>query len=704
MADDFYQKYGPIERRRKSGEQPAAFVETVGERPIYQPEPTYTRPTRRPRRRLRTFLWGSGITLLLIALLAGAGLWYLNRTFAGRIYPNVAIQGIDVSQLTPEEARTAIHNQYDGLLNNPLTMTFNGRSWEPSAETIGLTLNIDATIDEAYGLGRGGNLINSLRAISGIWRDGYDIPIALTIDEHVLKAYLVDVTRDLTLAPKDANLIIGGTNAAITPSREGRIVLVDQTALDITNNLHSLAPASVVLRTEVVKPTLNDNGVADAKRTVDAILQSALTLTAGSDRSWELSVNDLRALIKLERQPDANGNATLVASLDEGMIRQRVATYADEIGRGSVNPRVDFNGGDLLIMREGVTGLRLDEEASASRITQQATVGVSRTIELVVNQVQPDVTPENLHELGLVEAVGVGKSSFVGSAAYRITNIEAGSRLLDGILIAPGEEFSFNENVGTIDDSNGFVKGYAIINNRTQEEWGGGICQDSTTLFRAAFHAGVPITERHEHSFRISWYEVYEPYGMDAAIFTGYLDFRFINDTGNWLLLNTYVDRSTTTVTYVLYGTKPNREVLFDGPYVTEEYPKPTEPEYIADAKEPVGTFHQTDTARGGMDITVYRNILQDGRVILREPFYTHFKPWADKFTYNPQTPLPPKGCYPNKPCASLPPAPPVQEAPPPAPTEVPAPPAPTEVPPPPAPTEVPPSGDTLAPVPTPLP
>ncbi len=704
MADDFYQKYGPIERRRQSGDQPAAFVETVSERPVYRPETTHARPTRRPRRRLRTFLWGSGITLLLIALLAGAGLWYLNRTFDGRIYPNVAIQGLDVSQMTPEEARAVLHEEYDALLNNPLTLTFNGRSWEPAGDSIGISLNIDATVDEAYSLGRGGNLINSLQAISGIWRDGYDIPIALTIDESLLKAYLTDITRDLTLAPKDANLIIGGTNAAITPSRDGRIVLVDETALDITNYLHSLAPASVVLRTEVIKPNLNDSGVAEAKRTVDAILQSALTLTAGSDRSWELSTDDLRALIKIKREQDPNGNALLVASLDEGMIRQRVATYADEIGRGTVNPRVDFNGGNLLIMREGVTGLRLDEEASAVRITQQATVGVSRTIELVVNQVQPDVTPENLYDLGLVEAVGVGKSSFVGSAAYRITNIEAGSRLLDGILIAPGEEFSFNENVGTIDDSNGFVKGYAIINNRTQEEWGGGICQDSTTLFRAAFHAGLPITERHEHSFRISWYEVYEPYGMDAAIYTGYLDFRFINDTGNWLLLNTYVDRSTTTVTYVLYGTKPNREVIFDGPYVTKEYPAPTDPEFIPDPKEPVGTFHQTDTARGGMDITVYRNIVQDGRVILREPFYTRFKPWADKFTYNPQTPLPPKGCYPNKPCAANPPAPPAAT---PAPVqEVPPPPAPTEVPPPPAPTEVPPPppGDTLEPIPTPQP
>jgi vancomycin resistance protein YoaR len=697
MADNFYQEYGPMERRRRThGDSPDTF-EITAEQPAYEPAPVSrpVRRTRQPRRRLRRFLWGSGITLLILALLIGAGVWYLNRTYAGRIYPNVAIQGIDVSQMTPEEARAALDAQYGDFLKHPLTLSFNGRSWEPGAADIGVSINLDATIDEAYNLGRGGNWINSARAIAGIWRDGYDIPVALTIDEAKLKRYVAGVTSDLMMSPVNANLVIGSNAAAVTPSRSGRVVLLDDTALDITNHLQSFSTADVTVRTDTVEPEITDAGVAEAKRTIDAILQSPLTLTAGPDRSWTLSVDDLRALISLKPQSDSNGKTSLVASLDEGMIRQRVATYADEIGRGTVNPRVAFNDGNLTIIREGVSGLRLDEAASASRITEQATLGVTRTIELVVNDVSPDVTPENLDSLGIVEAVGVGKSSFQGSASYRITNIVAGSNLLDGILIKPGEEFSFNDNVGTIDESNGFVKGYAIVNNRTQEEWGGGICQDSTTLFRAAFHAGLPITERHEHSFRISWYEVYEPYGMDAAIYTGYLDFRFVNDTGNWLLLNTYVNQETATVTYVLYGTKPNREVVLDGPYVTKEYPKPEDARYVADEKIPVGTFKQTDTARGGMNITVYRNIIQDGKVIIHEPFYTTFQPWPDIYTHNPRTPLPPKGCKPTQACA----------APPPVATPEPAPPPPEVTPEPAPPPEAPPGGDLgQEPQPTPQP
>ena len=710
MADEFFQEYGPI-RRRKHGEPEEPRRTTP------DPEPHY-RPTIQPRRKrspLRTFFLGVLLMTLILSILGGVGLWYLNRTFDGRVYPNVAIQGIDLSRMTPDEARTAINAQFDDLLKRPVVLAFNGRTWEPSASDIGMTINVDQAVDEAYSLGRGGNLLKSLRAIAGIWQDGYDIPLTLSVDEAQLKTYLKAATNDLVIAPVNAQIIIGQSGATVTPSREGRLIDVDNTALDIGNQLSSFAPANVVVRTEIVKPVVDETSVAEAERTVDAILQSPLTLKAGDERTWELSIDDLRALIRLDQTKDVNGKTKYVASLDETMIRQRVATFADEIGRGTVNPRVAWNGGDLTIIRDGRIGLRLDENASAQRITQQATIGMTRTIDLVVNEVQPDVTPENLFDLGIVEVVGVGKSSFVGSAEYRVTNIKAGSRLLNGILIKPGEEFSFNNNVGSIDESNGFVKGYAIIGNRTQEEWGGGICQDSTTLFRAAFHAGLPITERHAHSFRISWYEVYEPYGMDAAIFTGALDFRFVNDTGNWLLLNTYVDDATTTVTYVLYGTKPNRQVVLDGPYVTKKYPKPEEPVFVADEKEPVGTFHQTDTARDGMDITVNRIILVDGVVVSNEPFYTKFKAWPDIFTHNPRTPLPPKGCYPTKPCANGTPTPPPAPAPTavppaPAPTDVPPAPAPTDVPPPPAPTDVPPPPPTEAPpggeivVPTPAP
>jgi vancomycin resistance protein YoaR len=181
------------------------------------------------------------------------------------------------------------------------------------------------------------------------------------------------------------------------------------------------------------------------------------------------------------------------------------------------------------------------------------------------------------------------------------------------------------------------VQGYAVIGNRTQLEWGGGVCQVSTTVFRSAFWAGLPFTERHAHPFYISWYDDYSfpdqagP-GMDATIYTGVLDLKFVNDTGNWLLMESTVDEAAQILAVRLYGTKPNRTVVAKGPDIERIIPAPAEPEIVYDAALPAGTVKQTDTARRGMDISVYRVITENGQQKVPEAFFTRFKAWPDVY------------------------------------------------------------------------
>lgn len=258
-----------------------------------------------------------------------------------------------------------------------------------------------------------------------------------------------------------------------------------------------------------------------------------------------------------------------------------------------------WNNGNLKITKPGKPGLRLDE-ARARDMVLAALTGRDRTLELPMVATDPPITEANLHQLGIRELVSVGKSDFTGSAAYRVHNIGVGMQLLNGLLIAPGEEFSFNKNIGQINAANGFVQGAAIIQNRTQQEFGGGICQDSTTLFRAAFWAGLPITERWGHSFYISWYDKYalgprgNGPGLDATIFTGGPDLKFMNDTGAWLLIQAWSDPKTGVAQIELYGTKPNRTVDLTHK-VYDRTPAPTEPVFVADPKVPQGTIKHTD-------------------------------------------------------------------------------------------------------------
>jgi len=160
-------------------------------------------------------------------------------------------------------------------------------------------------------------------------------------------------------------------------------------------------------------------------------------------------------------------------------------------------------------------------------------------------------------------------------------------------------------------------------------------------MFRAAFWAGLPITERWGHSFYISWYDKYalgprgNGPGLDATIFTGGPDLKFINDTGAWLLIQAWSNPKTGVAQIELYGTKPNRTVDLTHK-VYDRVPAPTEPVFVADPKVPQGTIRHTDKARGGMTIDVYRLVVENGVPRPPELFRTRFRPWPNIYTLNP--------------------------------------------------------------------
>lgn len=580
---------------------------------------------------------------MLAVLLVGAGfagLAWLDREYTDRIYPNVALQGVNLSQKTQPEARAAVEQKFGSFLKQPITITYQGQTWQPSPEELGVRIDLDRAVSEAYNAGRGNGLVNNLRQVGTIYQQGLDLPLRVSIDGNALNAYLTTLAADLEEPATEATLTIADASVQTSDSVKGRMALIDETASEIVRGLQTLEPQVVSLRTRELEPRLSSESIAEARRTAEAMLLSPLELVF-NENSYELDQATLADMIVLQRVETDTGSI-LNAQLDQTKLEKWATKLADKIGRSSVEPRVNWSGGNLKIFREGRIGYRLDVKATVDMINGAVTT-ITRKLDLPVEEVQPRVTAETLSSLGITELVSVGKSDFSGSAAYRITNIKAGVNLLHGILIPPDGEFSFNENIGAIDEAHGFVEGYAIVGNRTQLEPGGGICQDSTTLFRAAFYAGLPFTAWTPHRFRISWYEKYDPIGMDSTIFTGGgPDLRFVNDTGNWLLLQGYVNDADASVTFALYGTKvPGRTVERTEPKITDHIPAPTKPVYIDDPEQPLGTFKQTDTARGGMNIEIVRVVKQNGEVVRTNKFVTKFEAWPNIFVKNPKTPRP---------------------------------------------------------------
>ncbi len=241
--------------------------------------------------------------------------------------------------------------------------------------------------------------------------------------------------------------------------------------------------------------------------------------------------------------------------------------------------------------------------------------------------IKPEVTLESSNNLGIKELVGVGKSDFSHSISARIYNIMLASSKFNGVLIPKDSIFSFNKTVGDISAHTGYKQSYVIKNGKTVLGDGGGVCQVSTTLFRAALNAGLPIIERHSHAYRVYYYENDSPPGFDATVFSPSVDLKFKNDTGNNLLIQVKVDKPKNLLYFYLYGTKDGRKVEISKPVIYGIEPPP-EPLYQDDPNLPKGVVKQIDFASYGTKVHFDYKVTKGDKILFQKRFYSNFRPW----------------------------------------------------------------------------
>ena len=286
----------------------------------------------------------------------------------------------------------------------------------------------------------------------------------------------------------------------------------------------------------------------------------------------------------------------------------------------------------------------MDVAASIVRINEMLRAG-EHYVPLVLHETPPDY-PDTVTaaDLGIVEVVGVGESYFTGSSSARDRNIRLGASKFDGLIIVPGETFSFNAYLGDISPDAGYDEAYVIIGNRTVLGVGGGLCQVSTTAFRAAYFSGYPIVERWPHAYRVGYYELggFGP-GFDAAIYSPLVDFRFTNDTPYHILIHTEVDAARSRLRFAFYSTKDGRTIEQVGPTWGDPIP-PGPPVYEYDASLPAGTVRQIETAYNGVDALLGRIVRDaEGNTLYEDRFVSKFIPWSARYKFGPGY-TPPEG------------------------------------------------------------
>lgn len=293
----------------------------------------------------------------------------------------------------------------------------------------------------------------------------------------------------------------------------------------------------------------------------------ASILNVSTQKDLELYINSDKIIIKSSelkgwvepytRAYSGKQDLRISSKFNDYLIRLAAATNIEP-----VDAKFEFGGDNkAAVFSQSIQGKRLNITNSATAIVNALREN-KPSAQLSVDTIEPEITLEKVNDLGIETLLARGESDFHGSTNARIHNIKTGASRFNGAIIKPGEEFSFNNILGSVDEKTGYQPELVIKGGQTIPEYGGGLCQLSTTVFRAAILAGLPITERRPHSFPVKYYN---PQGFDATIYPGVSDLQFLNDTGGHILIQTRIEGTKLFVE--LYGSSDGRQVAVDGPH-----------------------------------------------------------------------------------------------------------------------------------------
>ncbi|MDI6693398.1 MAG: VanW family protein [Anaerolineales bacterium] len=589
-----------------------------------------------------------GLALFLVfslALLLGSGLSY-----ASKIYPGISVAGIDLSGLTEKDAAVLLAARITYPQTGKIVFQYQEHIWAARPQELGLSLDVEANAQAAYRVGRSGNPFKRLAQRLGAWHSGENLPLALTFDERLARDYLAQIAAQINRPTLDASLSVNGLEVIAVPGQIGVQIDIAATLAPLEQQMRSLSDGVIPLVVQETPPAILDaSQQAEAAR---RILSAPLTLTlpetaAGDPGPWEVPREQLAAMLTIQRVEDSNG-ATYQVALDEEALYTYLNSLAGSINRQPENARFIFNDDtrQLELIKPAVVGRNLDVYTAIKTINAQIAAG-QRTVSLPLIYTQPEVGNEATGEqLGIREQIISYTTYFRGSSAERLQNIEMAAANFHGLLVPPGAVFSMASVMGNVSLDTGYAEAWIIYGGRTIKGVGGGVCQVSTTLFRAAFFAGFPIVERYPHAYRVGYYEQTANgwddrlAGLDATVFVPVVDFKFTNDTPYWLLMETYFRPNSRSLTWKFYSTSDGRRVEWEttGP---QNIVEPPDPVYEENPELAEGEIVQVDWAAEGADVTVTRTVYRDGQVLFTDTFITHYLPWADVYQYGPGTQLP---------------------------------------------------------------
>jgi len=319
-------------------------------------------------------------------------------------------------------------------------------------------------------------------------------------------------------------------------------------------------------------------------------------------------------------------------SFDYQPFYEFIKIAKDQYNKPAKNAFFQFENGRVILFTQEKYGQEINEEKFYQLIEKEIK-NIDRkkkkiiNINLPIKEIEPEIKLNSINKFGIEEKIGEGKSDYSGSIPERIHNIILASSKFNGILIPPKKIISFNKIVGDISQLTGYKPAYIIKDGKTILGDGGGVCQVSTTLFRAALNTGLEIIERHHHAYRVSYYENDSKPGLDATVFAPLIDLKIKNNTPAYILIQTKVDEEKNLLYFYFFGKKDQRRIEISTPTVWDIYP-PLSPKYQDDPTLKKGVIKQIDFPAWGAKSSFNYKVYVDNKLIIDEKFISSYRPW----------------------------------------------------------------------------
>ncbi|HWH06622.1 MAG TPA: VanW family protein [Gaiellaceae bacterium] len=509
-------------------------------------------------------------------------------------------------------------------LDGTLNIAVGGRALE--VETAGV-FEVDgpATAGLAYAAGRD-SFWSRMRQLA------LPVPPAIGI-EPVLRATerLEELAAELEDAaelqqPRRARLALRGAEPVVTAARPGRVIDRERFAAALEAALRA-GEGELVAPLRESRPDLDTEAAEEAAATVRRVLRAPVRLSFRGQQVGELGPDRLARLLRI----GARGSH-FVVTFDRERVAKAVQPALDPWRKRAQNARFAVDGDSVRIVPSR-PGLDVNPKVALEAVTAAAYSDV-RVAELALRETRAELTTARAEALGIRERISSFTTDMGTSSANRIHNVHLMANYIDGTVIRPGEEFSFNERVGPRTVERGFREGQMIIGSLLLPSIGGGVCQTATTLFNNAWELGLPILKRQNHSFYISHY----PLGRDAAVSWGGPDFVFRNDLKTGILITARYTNDT--LTFDFWGTHPKRRIVTtEGPKTNWRSPETT---YAFDPYAPRGSVRTVSGSnQSGFDVTVSRKVFEGQRLVREDSVTSNYIAVGPTRIYGPGSAIP---------------------------------------------------------------